>query len=420
MFLLRPAPVVALLAQVRRLPVALFVALMLLVVLAPQSPVQAQITVVAGDTVAFGERDFTGFNLFVDEDDLPFASDDDRNYTGGGGIGVSGAFVSRIPLLAPVNRWLFKWFMPTIGELFPGQSSVLTTRHSLLLLASGFTPGSLIETDPVIGDRPYGSITGLSFRRTIVPTREREGSARNGNDGFYYPEAFGTELVVGFLGLPVAKGVQDAIHNTNGSQLAQGWGNQISDGGEPTLLARVRYERLLFACTPRESTPGEGGGCRKPGAPYQTKLLEVTTWAEGQAGYYTNLSGGLRGRLGVFSSGFWDFDGDPGNAIAQNTAGDKASPFELFVHFSVGGRFVLYNALLQGQFKESRYTFSSDDMRRGILENTFGVFLSAGWGDWRLALSYALHARTSEIDGPFARTHTWATPAVSFSLVPGS
>ena len=376
-----------------------------------RSPARAQLTPVCGDTAAVAERRFTGFGVFVDEDDLPLASSEDRNYTGGAGIAVSGGCLSRLPVIAPIDRWLFGWFTPKLTE-----DSTLTTRHSAVLIGSAFTPDSIIAKSPVIGDRPYGSIFGLSLRRTVVPIRFRDES--RGNSGEYYPEAFKTELVIGFLGLNVAKTVQDAIHTANGSNLAQGWGYQISDGGEFTMLARAQYERLIFACT-KASDPGLPQGCGMPGPAYDRKFVEATWWGEAQAGYYTNVSSGIRGRLGFFRSGFWDFEGDPGNSMAQATANNRSSPFEAFLHFSLGGRYVLYNALLQGQWGDSAYTLSTDMMRRGIGEFTIGAYASAGSGPWRVAVSYALHGRTSEIEGPYARTHTWATPALNFSLLPG-
>ena len=252
----------------------------------------SQLSAQEGDPYPYsvGERGLTGVSIFTDQDLLDFWRNMDRNYTMGVGLGLTGAVFSGLP--AWPNRFV-------LGFADPGIANTFLTKHELYVVGSGFTPDSLGSIDPVIGDRPYGSIFGLSSRRVLVPIHERDEPGPDG-DFEYFPVAIRTEVVIGLLGAGVSSSVQTWIHEHNSSVVPLGWHNEISDGGEPTLLLKIQYERRLTSCA-----FGDGRPCGHL-VPYGRRHFEVTTWVEGLAGYYTGAAAGLRGRFGWLSSEFWD------------------------------------------------------------------------------------------------------------------
>ena len=137
---------------------------------------------------------------------------------------------------------------------------------------------------------------------------------------------------------------------------------------------------------------------------------------EGLAGYYTGAAAGLRGRFGRLSSEFWDFDGSPGSTIGQATGGgaELQNRFELYGFVNVNGRGVLYNALLQGQFKSNPYELAWSKVNKGIAEFQTGAVISVPFGAvWRLGLGYLYSGRTKEFSGALARGHTSGTGFVT-------
>ena len=367
------------------------------------TPLSAQI----GDKYphSIGERGFTGFSIFTDQDLLDPWRNMDRNYTMGVGIGLTGAVFSGVS--AWPNRFVLGFADPGIVETF-------LTKHELYLVGSGFTPDSLGSVDPVIGDRPYGSIFGLSNRRVVVPIHMRDEPDAEG-EYEYYPVAIRTEVVLGLLGAGVSASIQTWIHEHNSSVVPLGWHNEISDGGEPTALFKIQYERRLTSCI-----FGDGQPCGHF-APYQRRHFEVTTWVEGLAGYYTGAAAGIRGRFGLLSSEFWDFDGSPGSTIGQATGGGNSpqNRFELYGFVNVNGRGVLYNALLQGQFKSNPYELTWSQINKGIAEFQTGAVISIPLGStWRFGLGYLYSGRTREFSGAHARAHTYGAGFVTVAALP--
>ena len=354
-----------------------------------------------------GEHTWGGVTIFTDQDLLDPWRNMDRNYTMGVGAGVTGAAFSEWPL-GKLERTLLGWFHPTISE-----TSTYITKHDLLLVGNGFTPDSLGAVDPVVGDRPYGSIFGFSARRLVVPRRLR---ARQGRPPIaYYPEAFRTELVVGGLGVGVGAWVQTKIHENNSSVVPLGWHNEISDGGEPTFLARVHYERRLFACGM------EGQSCGHPSL-HAPRNFEATTFAEAMVGYYGNVASGLRARLGWITSEFWDFDGTPLGSIAQAGGREASGPnkVEFFFFGGIQGRAVAWNTLLHGQFKSNPYEIAYSDVEHVIGEFQAGFALNFPlWGNWKFGTGWIYQGRTAEFVGIHARTHTYASAFVTVTKTPG-
>ena len=66
-------------------------------------------------------------------------------------------------------------------------------------------------------------------------------------------------------------------------------------------------------------------------------------------------------------------------------------------------RLVAYDALLQGQFRDSALEVSAGDVSRAVVHAGAGLTLTP-WPGWQL--SYGAHARSHEADEP-DRWHFW-------------
>jgi len=344
------------------------------------------------DKTELDDGSFTAASFYAENDlfQLP-GRDEDRNYTGGFGFQFSGSFICTNRLDAPLRGLdrLTRVSKKHDDDLFDQRF------YTLLVFGTAFTPDRLNTADPVLDDRPYGSLVGVSVRRLSV-------------EGHLFDQAWSSELSVAMLGLPVARNLQTWIHRrlraSSGKETPYdplGWHNQISDGGEPTALYRVAYERRLLG---------------NPSGPDNRKHFQITGGASGSVGYYTNVNALTNARLGWFTSDFWEFTpGAMNNVATQNLGTGKRRPtpqWELFVFAGARPRFNIYNALLQGQFRESVHTVG---IKHGTLEWDLGVaaFIPA----LRLQLSWnALAGRTSEFNGGPPRTHTWGSVVATYAL----
>jgi hypothetical protein len=337
------------------------------------------------------EPRFTAFSFYAENDVLLIspARNEDRNYTGGFGFQFSGGFVRDANLDAPLR---------SIDELTASAGihrRLKRELHTLLVFGTGFTPDDLNTREPVRDDRPYASLIGISVRRLSVEDETEK-------------ETWTSELAVAMLGLPTAEKVQTWLHRrlraNSGEETPYdplGWHNQISDGGEPTALYRVAYERFLAGDEPDPDT---------------RKHFQLSGGIAASVGYYTNINALASARVGAFNSEYWEFTPNALNAGNQNLGrGDDRAQWDAFLFAAVRPRVNLYNALLQGQFRESVHTV---DPKLGTLEWDLGaaVFVPR----LRLQVSWnALAGRTSEFKGGKARTHTWGSIVATIAIPTG-
>lgn len=328
------------------------------------------------------DRKLTSASFYMENDlFVKGAVDEDRNYTGGFGFQFSGDFVK--PLEAPLRAIDRLTRASHRHDDFDGAHA-----DTLLIFGTAFTPDNLRERRPIIGDRPYASLVGVSVRHLSV-------------DGHLLDQAWSSELVVAALGTPVARNVQTTIHRRLRARSGkkepydpQGWHTQISDGGEPTALYQVAYERRLLGPESDESR----------------KHFEVTGGVAASAGYYTNLSAFTNARVGWFTSNFWEFTPSAMSIARQNVGPMSRSSWELFLFGGARPRFNIYNALLQGQFRHSVYTVG---INHETLEWDLGA--AAYIPFLRTQLTWDAYAgRTPEFQGSH-RTHTWGSIIVSYS-----
>jgi hypothetical protein len=342
----------------------------------------------------FDDGSVTAFAGFFENDLLKHLGsvNQDRNYTYGFGFQLSGSFIRRIRLTAPLSALDRLTGMGRAHQASPRRFYTLTA------LFTGYTPDTLNTTEPITTERPYASIVGGSIRRLTV-------------DDVTWDRAWSSELAVAALGLNVVADLQTINHRWNRRRSGKetpydplGWHNQISHGGEPTALYRAGYEQRLL---------GDESG------PNVRKHWQVSGGGEASVGYYTNIGALSRARLGWFSSDFWEFSPNASQNGNQNLgSGSRRRPtWELFAFGGLRPKLVGYNALMQGQFRESVHTVTP---RRLVAEWEGGVAAFIPFIRTQIVAQFA-QGRSPEYKGS-DRSHAWGSILVvysrSFPVVP--
>jgi hypothetical protein len=277
--------------------------------------------------------------------------------------------------------------------------------HALMLVQNGaFTPREISSPDPIHDDRPYASILAATAGRSTIDFTGRR--------------VIKTELTLGVLGLRLSEWVQTGIHRSRRASNREedptaetpydpeGWTHQVSDGGEPTLKYTATWLEALSESGPHD----------------------VALHVEGSLGYYTNVAVGFSGRLGILRSDFWTIRANPLTSVnqglpeavataAQATAGGKVpvrdrsrNKLEAYVFAAARARLVVYNALLQGAFRDSEVTIPTSGVERVVPELDAGVTLArCGFN-----LTIAATRRSPEYSVGAPRSHTWGGIYVSY------
>jgi len=308
-----------------------------------------------------------GFSLYVDQDFFIPGRNEDRDYTMGFALEL---FWKQIPeeidYLDRAITWLDR---NATGGLLA--KSISPTMRSIALGSVNFTPDDLAASAPVPDDRPYASLLFVSGKQMFESSNK--------------DWVVGSELQVGLLGLGIARSVQTKMHGYTRSLTGEdtpvdpkGWSHQISDGGELTFRYRQSFGKELF----------------------KNSVVDLAWTADASVGYQTNASLGFQIRTGHRNSAFWTLPYDPVNRgnFVPSTAGD-----ELYLWTAYRGRGILYDALLQGQFRDSDLTFSSGEIKRIVHEAGIGV--TAAWKPVQVTLS--LNYKSAELEGQAARSHYW-------------
>ncbi len=242
----------------------------------------------------------TTFTLSSEQDILvvPSSLNEDRNYTMGLSIEFSNLLFNSVWHHYPqrvVQKSLFKdskLFISSIG-----------------LMATGFTPENLAETNPVIGDRPYAFLIGINTSSTFHKVDK--------NNRFQLNTI---RTVYGLMGTDIGRRVQTAIHEWDfiTRPIPLGWGNQIGDGGSFTGLIDISTIKSLRKCiNPFEISPNN---CKIR----WDGVLEYGA----SLGFYNRAYVGTGGRIGFIdlgdAFGFY-------NAFGSLASANKKKGFRLFV-----------------------------------------------------------------------------------------
>lgn len=264
--------------------------------------------------------------------------------------------------------------------LVPDLQSDSDVAHSIEFGLYGFTPENIELNHVQENDRPFSSLMYLSAGRTYL--------MHNGN-------AWSSTLTVGALGLDTLKAVQNRVHKIIGSVKAEGWGNQISKGGELTMRYQTAYHHYWDSNTLNSR--------------FKTSYF-------GSLGYLTEAGIALSTRQGRISSPDYRFNPELiayGERV-HDAGGHSYRDSENYYWGGFALKLRAYNVFLQGQFRDSKHTLSSGELKPVIAEAWLGYTYSFGR---EIKLSYVVRAQTSEIrTGNGDRSLVWGGIILSSSI----
>jgi hypothetical protein len=254
------------------------------------------------------------------------------------------------------------------------------------------TPRRIGWRSPVHSDRPYASLLTVARLRSSL---DAEGTT-----------AHQRGLALGVLGSPTVASLQNRWHELVGyNGRARGWRNQISNGGEPTMLYTSLRQHLLRPGygVSDDANDDDGAG----DAVGFTDRIEVQAVSGYRVGYRTEALVGAIARIGARTRPWWTLAPD---GTAQAGGGGQAGAY------AVAGatlRLVGYDALLQGQFRDSAVRLSSSE----VVPVVAHAWLRIG-AQTRGQLDYAftLHHETEDTRRSFARPLSWGTLSISKSF----
>ncbi len=319
------------------------------------------------------------WRLSMDNDAIA-PNNDDHDYTGGFSFTYSSA-TSATGQSRPPHISLDA-VIGFIGQIFIHAEAPRRTFYATETGLSVFTPEDTQRHAAVYGDRPYASLLFLSSSRQTLSANERQ--------------AITQTFTAGALGLVVSADVQNALHRRFGIETAKGWDYQISADGEPTL--RYAFSRQTLH------------GSRKGGHGMD---YDFSSTVKANLGYLTGLGWGISGRLGRIGSPWWSHNplleeyAERGTAHA--TRGTSRRQFYLW-----GGLFVrarIYNALLEGQFRDNAVEYSGTQLNPLIATAWLGLDYAL---NGNIRLSYSWRGQTPEIrHGRGSRFMNWGTFSIA-------
>ena len=276
------------------------------------------------------EKNLSGIGFTGAQDAFVPSKNEDRNYTFGAGIGLGGAWVNH--KFNPFS-WPLRALHHYPKKLFIKDKS--TDYHYFQTSLKAYTP-DLIQADTVVkNDRPYSSLWFFSFGKKSISQNQKI--------------MIQSDFRMGVFGMQMAREIQTWFHKTEREAKGRvepyepkGWHNQISNGGELTGAYR-----LTVSFDPTKDL--------------NHNIFQITPKVEMSLGYQTYLGTSLGLRLGILNSPWWSFQSNPmeyGNLYLKN----EKNWFEVYGFLKASARYVFYDALLQGQFKQSNHTLDQSDI----------------------------------------------------------
>lgn len=288
------------------------------------------------------EAEDTGWALYIDNDVIISGGKTDQDYTGGVSLTLSGSRATEY--LISIDGWreaLTQW--SSLDGFYNEKQHF--NLHSFSFGMTLFTPADLSASEPILDDHPYASYLYISNSNEIVVPE----------DNIVYQSI----LSIGFLGLDIAEDIQKSLHNALDAEEPKGWDNQISSGGELTAKYTFAAQKMISL-----------------GYASQYTRHEFKATGEANLGFATNASVGFNWRWGQITTPWWSFNPHLSDYINMgvpvvNRISRTHDP-ELFIWVGGNVSYRIYNAILQGQFKESKVTFDDDEIER------IGYEVSAG------------------------------------------
>ena len=368
------------------------------------------------------------YNLSTDQDFFPRVHKSDENYTMGVGLRYTQPRISMVDqkfVLADITRLSEVY----IAMLFRNVNVVTNEADNRLfsdvysLSCGAFTPANLNTSDIQYYDRPYASVTDFTIGNIDLYIEPRK-----------KPKIFNTEFSLGFLGTGVAPQVQIGIHhimNNNDTQrpfTPKGWNHQISNGGELTFLYESKVRQLLFSLGPHSLSAKVP---QNPDSSLSSKgtrrLIDVSWTREYFVGYYTGFAFSLNTRIGLLDFRNWSFTPNPiAGSVGTLTGGSiKRGYFqtrrklEVYISSELKPMTMLYNALLQGQFRKSDYVFRGGDVNAFLYQWASAFNLNVPFRKSNLTIAYNfLSVKSPEYrrQDSFGRSHYWGGLYFTYSV----
>lgn len=328
---------------------------------------------------------FRGFRVNIEQDAfleiMGFRNlNSDQNYTQGFGATI---------ITKPIKR-VADFLLPIKDN--ENQFHSLT---ELTVQLSGFTPDSLKDSLPIIGDRPYSSFIWLGIKNSLLNKEKHTYLSKS----FYF----------GIIGLDgPARNLQTKIHLINDpddkkpAYVPKGWGNQISNGGEWIALYSQTKTKLIKKI---------GLSSKDNSQTNESNLQTITTFNYGfDIGYLTQLTSGISMKFGRLDLANWSSDLfnqlDKGAAISGN---DKMKYFqmkrnyEFYFFSSLNPALTIYNESLHGGLSKTKYRLPWK--QTGFLNAQARLGLGFTCPKVSVALYYAF--KSPEMWNSYSRVHSW-------------
>lgn len=322
-----------------------------------------------------------GYAIYLDQDFFIPAKNEDRDYTMG--FGIEWFWDSEPQTMGFLDKSL-EAINDRVGPKNVGSSF----QKSLMFGSLTFTPEDLANPSPIFNDRPYASLLYLSGKRISIRKGD-DANAKSKRDSIV-----GSEFLVGLLGSGFSEYFQTEFHqayrsvsNTDEPVDPLGWDNQISEGGEPTLRYRLTFGQEWI----------------------DEPWYDLSYATDLNIGFQTNVSLGAQIRIGKRQSGFWTLPYDPVN---RGSFIPDSRQNEFYLWGAYRARLVGYDALIQGQFRDSEVSFSSNNLERLIHESGIGVT----YGQPKFQLSVSASYKSPELKRAIERSHFWGTIAFVWHL----
>lgn len=270
----------------------------------------------------------------------------------------------------------------------------LPATFSISIGNTSFTPEYLGNntTDSlyfIVNDRPFASLFYLETKINTI---------RNYS-------IYSSSFVYGVLGTDLSNKVQTYIHKNHwfGSKrpIPYGWENQISKSGNPTFLFSYSHEKL------QTTKALKNNNCYT--------LFQSTTKYQYNLGYYTEIILSNNFKFGLIDPLNWMFNNLSSTAnqselLPTNNRNDLKLELYLFSH--VQTNFVLYNALLQGQFSNDFHTFKFSEINHFVLKGDFGIAMTVPINckkTYAMNLALMMSGRSREFNTVLSRNHYWGS-----------
>lgn len=291
---------------------------------------------------------------FAFDNDILVPGSRDQDYTYGFNLTFAGKRVE--------NQWAslhrpLDWINEHTGLNVRAKSSIEAGKIEYGLF--GFTPEDISQSQALSDDRPYSSLVYISSsRENYRPHSE---------------VSWQSTLTIGVLGLDIVGDIQEAVHSSYGGSKPRGWGHQISEGGELTARYGISRQSLV--------SKSDSG-------------MELKSTLQGSLGYITEVSWSLSARSGKINTPWVSFNPELTSYGEKSIPNTRVRVSERYAWAGVSFKLRAYNAFLEGQFKDSTFTYDSDEINRGIVEAWLGYTLALSNG---YSFTYSIRGHTSEL-----------------------